>query len=153
MEAGRLDDLMSYSCSDRLKNAWNKHLLMKLKIKLRYHPLIHSSLQSYNNLFILDAHILVHLFTDLFIHLPAPSFVKYGVYLCYIYHLFMNRYSKTIVIFESHAGDRLNIKMSLYQYRDPMLKIRRSHNRLIFNMGITIPVKDSLYIETGPMAR
>ena len=31
-----------------------------------------------------------------------------------------------------------------------MLKIRRSHDRLIFNMGISIPGKDSLYIETGP---
>ena len=31
-----------------------------------------------------------------------------------------------------------------------MLKIRRSHDRLIFNMGIPIPGKDSLYIETGP---
>ena len=32
----------------------------------------------------------------------------------------------------------------------PMLKIRRSGDRLIFNMGIPIPGKDSLYIETGP---
>ena len=55
--------------------------------------------------------------------------------------------------------------MSSYQYRDshvdktvsrpysigiPMLKIRRSHDRLMFNMGITIPGKDGLYIETGP---
>ena len=31
-----------------------------------------------------------------------------------------------------------------------MLKIRRSHDRLIFNMGIPIPGKDSLNIETGP---
>ena len=31
-----------------------------------------------------------------------------------------------------------------------MLKIRRSHDRLIFNMGIAIPGKDGLYIETGP---
>ena len=29
-------------------------------------------------------------------------------------------------------------------------KIRRSHDRLIFNMGISIPEKDSLYIQTGP---
>ena len=28
-----------------------------------------------------------------------------------------------------------------------MLKIRRSHDRLIFNMGIPIPGKDGLYIE------
>ena len=31
-----------------------------------------------------------------------------------------------------------------------MLKIRWSHDGLIFNMGIPIPGKDSLYIETGP---
>ena len=31
-----------------------------------------------------------------------------------------------------------------------MLKIRRSRNRLIFYMGITIPGKDGLYIEMGP---
>ena len=31
-----------------------------------------------------------------------------------------------------------------------MLKIRWSHDRLTFNMGIPIPRKDSLYIETGP---
>ena len=31
----------------------------------------------------------------------------------------------------------------------PTLKIRRSHHHLIFNMGIHIPVKDGLYIETG----
>ena len=31
-----------------------------------------------------------------------------------------------------------------------MLKIRRSHDRLIFNMGIPIHGKDGLYIETGP---
>ena len=44
------------------------------------------------------------------------------------------------------AGQRepeggLNIKMASYQYMDP---------HLIFNMGIHIPEKDSLYIETGP---
>ena len=31
-----------------------------------------------------------------------------------------------------------------------MLKIRRSRDRLIFNMGIPIPGKDGLYIETWP---
>ena len=30
-----------------------------------------------------------------------------------------------------------------------MLKIRRSRDRLIFNMGIPIPGKDGLYIEPG----
>ena len=37
-----------------------------------------------------------------------------------------------------------------YQYRDPHVKMRQSHDRLIFNMGIPIHGKDSLYIETGP---
>ena len=32
----------------------------------------------------------------------------------------------------------------------PMLKIRRSRDRLIFNMGTPIPGKDGLYIETWP---
>ena len=31
-----------------------------------------------------------------------------------------------------------------------MLKIRRNPDGLIFNMGIPIPGKDGLYIETGP---
>ena len=31
-----------------------------------------------------------------------------------------------------------------------MLKIGRSHDRLIFSMEIPIPGKDGLYIETGP---
>ena len=48
------------------------------------------------------------------------------------------------------SGGLLNIKLSSYQYRIPMLKIRRYRDRLIFNMGITIPGKDGLYIETGP---
>ena len=34
-----------------------------------------------------------------------------------------------------------------------MLKIRRSSDRLIFNMGITMPGKDSLYIDTWPKSR
>ena len=32
----------------------------------------------------------------------------------------------------------------------PMLKIRLSHDCVIFNMGIPTPGKDGLYIETGP---
>ena len=32
----------------------------------------------------------------------------------------------------------------------PVFKIRRSRDRLIFNMGIPIPGKDSLHIDTGP---
>ena len=39
------------------------------------------------------------------------------------------------------AGDRLNIKISSYQYKDP---------RPIFNMGISIPGKAGIDIEMGP---
>ena len=46
---------------------------------------------------------------------------------------------------------KLNIKMSSYQYRDPHVKDKTvSRDRLIFNMGIPIPGKDGLFIETGP---
>ena len=45
-------------------------------------------------------------------------------------------------ILNKRPGGRLNIKVSSYQ-------IRRSHDRLIFNMGIPIPGQDGLYIETG----
>ena len=48
------------------------------------------------------------------------------------------------------SGGRLNIQKSSCQYRDPMLKIRRSCDCLIVNMGITMHWKDDLYIETGP---
>ena len=34
-----------------------------------------------------------------------------------------------------------------------MLKIRRSRDRLIFNMDIPIPGKDGFYIEMGPRRR
>ena len=44
---------------------------------------------------------------------------------------------------------RLNIKMS-YHYRIPMLKIRRSCDHLIFNMGIFIPGKDGAQMVMGP---
>ena len=45
---------------------------------------------------------------------------------------------------------RLNIKMSSYQYRDLHVKIRRSRDRLIFNIWIPVPGKHGLYIKTGP---
>ena len=51
----------------------------------------------------------------------------------------------------SGTGGCLNIKICrLTSIGMPMLKIRRSRDRLIFNMGIPIPGKDGLYIETGP---
>ena len=38
-------------------------------------------------------------------------------------------------------------KNTFYQYGDPHVK---DHDRVIFNMGIPIPGKDSLYIEMEP---
>ena len=54
------------------------------------------------------------------------------------------------LVSDPEPGDRLSL--SSYQYMIPMLKIRRSRDRLIFNMGIPIHGKDGLYIETGPWA-
>ena len=48
------------------------------------------------------------------------------------------------------AGSRLNIKTVFPRYRIPMLKIRRSRDRLIFNIGIPILVRRYLYIDTTP---
>ena len=45
---------------------------------------------------------------------------------------------------QSYPGGRLNIKMS-YRNRIPMFKIRRSRDRLIFNMGIPYLERRSLY--------
>ena len=44
----------------------------------------------------------------------------------------------------------ISIKRCLTSIGIPMLKIRRSRDRLIFNMRIPIPGKDGLYIEMGP---
>ena len=38
--------------------------------------------------------------------------------------------------------------MSSYQYRDPNVKDKTSHDRLILNTGIPVSWKDGLYIET-----
>ena len=45
-------------------------------------------------------------------------------------------------------GPRLNIKTVFPGMGIPMLKIRRSWDRLIFNMGMPIPVRRYLDIET-----
>ena len=45
-------------------------------------------------------------------------------------------------------GDRLNIKMSSYEYRGPHVKHKMA-SRPYINNGIPIPGKDRLYIETG----
>ena len=47
-------------------------------------------------------------------------------------------------------GPSLNIKIVFSRYGIPMLKIRRSRDRLIFNMGIHILIRPHLYIETAP---
>ena len=57
-----------------------------------------------------------------------------------------------VLVISNHlvTRGRLIIKCRLTSIGIPMLKIRRSRNRLIFNMGIPIPGKNGLYIETGP---
>ena len=48
------------------------------------------------------------------------------------------------------VASRINIKTIFPRYGIPMLKIRRSRYHFIFNMGIAIPIRRHLYIETGP---
>ena len=48
-------------------------------------------------------------------------------------------------------GNRLNINISSYQYRIPIIKIRRSGDRLIFIMEITIPGKTVFILRRGPL--
>ena len=48
-----------------------------------------------------------------------------------------------------YPGPHLNIKMSFLDMRIPVLKIRRSRDRLFFNMGIPMLVRRHLYIETA----
>ena len=52
--------------------------------------------------------------------------------------------------FPEDSRDCLNIQMSSYQHRDPMLKIRRSRDSLIFNMGIHISGKMVFILRWGP---
>ena len=53
----------------------------------------------------------------------------------------------------AESGPRLNIKTVFPMYGIPMLKIRRSRDRLIFNMGNPILVRRHLYIETAAFSR
>ena len=48
------------------------------------------------------------------------------------------------------TGGRLNIKMLSYQYWDPLSKIRRSRDCLIFNMRIFITGKSAPILRRGP---
>ena len=50
----------------------------------------------------------------------------------------------------SESGPRLNIKPVFPGMGIPMLKIRRSQDRLIFNMGIFILIRRHIYIEMAP---
>ena len=52
----------------------------------------------------------------------------------------------------TYSGPRLNIKTLFLRYGIPMVKIRRSWDRRILNMGIPIMVRRHLYIETAPLA-
>ena len=57
----------------------------------------------------------------------------------------------TIIIFAKCPLGAVSIRKTVLPgMAIPMLKIRRPNGRLIFNMGIPIPGKDGLYIETGP---
>ena len=51
------------------------------------------------------------------------------------------------------SGDRLNIKIPTNQYRDPLLKIRLSRDRIIFNTGIPYLGKTVFILKRGPPAR
>ena len=56
-----------------------------------------------------------------------------------------------VVLFHTKTpGTRLSINMPSYQYRDPVLKIRRPRHRLIFNMRIPVPGKTVFTSETSP---
>ena len=57
---------------------------------------------------------------------------------------------KTVVTLGRGLGAVSIQRCRFTKIRIPMLKIRRSSDRLIFNMGIAIPGKDGLYVETGP---
>ena len=56
-----------------------------------------------------------------------------------------------ILVIAGPSEDRLSIwRCRLTSIGIPILKIRRSRDRLIFNMAIPVPGKDGLYTETGP---
>ena len=47
-------------------------------------------------------------------------------------------------------GPRLNIKTVFPMYGIPMLKIRRSQDRLIYKIGVPLLVRRHLYVDTPP---
>ena len=66
------------------------------------------------------------------------------------YILYISHHSHLVNNVQARSEGRLNIKMSSYPYKDSHVKDKRSHDRLIFNMGIPIAGKDGFYIEVGP---
>ena len=76
-----------------------------------------------------------------------PSLQMLSCYLVSAY-LFCNDYD----IIHFRGGISLD-RWRLTSIGIPMLKIRSSHDGLIFNVEIPIPGKDSLYIKTGPWIR
>ena len=65
-------------------------------------------------------------------------------------HIIMEATAETTVLLPYYPGPPLNIKTIFPGLGIPMLKIRRSWDHLIFNMGIPILVRRHLYIETAP---
>ena len=93
----------------------------------------------------------------LFIHSPTAALLKFvkryailpDTFLC----MWLLIHAVVKLIDVSKTGYRGAVSMQrcrLTSIGIPMLKIRRSRDRLIFNMGIPISGKDGLYIETGP---
>ena len=59
----------------------------------------------------------------------------------------LSRFVQASICYSIHAGPWRNIKTVFPGMGISMLKIRRSRDRLIFNMGISILVRRHLYIE------
>ena len=78
--------------------------------------------------------------------LPANDKNRNGIYV-WVYGLY---HSHVCPRRDKLSGPRLNIKTVFPGTGIPMLKIRRSWNRLIFNIEIPILVRRHLYTETAP---
>ena len=74
-------------------------------------------------------------------------------YQSYLKGFFMNTIlSSMLTPLVLKSGGRINIKRRhVTSIGIPMLKIRRSHGRLIFNMGILIPWKMVFILRQGPV--
>ena len=85
--------------------------------------------------------LLIHLQSS-GIKIPIMKTIQFDDRLVFIMGIYIP--GKMVLVFRRCPGDRINIKMSSYQYRDPHVK------DVIFNMEIPIPGKDGLYIQTSP---